>query len=227
MVETQRNAFLIIDMQKDFNLEGAPFRVDGGMEAMPFIEKALEATRKTDIPIFHVFRHYRADGSDVELTRYDGFVQKGGGCVTGTEGAEIMDSIKPKEGEYLIVKQRWSAFFNTELDGILRRLGVRQVILTGVQTPNCIRGTAWDANSLDYEVINLTDGTNAANPEVHQANLNDMKNIGVKMMTTEEYVKSLEADKFGPEATFHERIRKEILNSNKVPEPVVMYNNKA
>lgn len=227
MVETQRNAFLIIDMQKDFNEVGAPFRVDCGLEAMPFIEKALEATRKTDIPIFHVFRHYRANGSDVELTRYDGFVQKGGGCVTGTKGAEIMDSIKPVDGEYLIVKQRWSAFFNTELDGILRRLGVRQVILTGVQTPNCIRGTAWDANSLDYEVVCLTDGTNAANPEVHQANLNDMKNIGVKLMTTDEYVETLKNDPQGPEATFHERIRAEILNSDKNPEPVVMYGDKA
>jgi len=226
MVETQRNAFLIIDMQKDFNEVGAPFRVDCGLEALPFIEKALEATRNTDIPIFHVFRHYRANGSDVEITRYDGFVQKGGGCVTGTHGAEIMDSIKPVEGEYLIEKQRWSAFFQTELDMILRRLGVKQVVLTGVQTPNCIRGTAWDANSLDYEIVCLTDATNAANPEVHQANLNDMKNIGVKLMTTEEYVDSLKEDPKGPEAGMQARLREEILNSDKVPQPVVMYESK-
>lgn len=218
-----RNAFLIIDMQKDFNLEGAPFRVDAGLEAMPYIEEALEATRQTDIPIFHVFRHYRADGSDVELTRYDGFKQSGGGVVTGTEGAEIMDSIKPVEGEYLIEKQRWSAFFQTELDLILRRLGVKQVVLTGVQTPNCIRGTAWDANSLDYEIICLTDATNAANAEVHQANLNDMKNIGVKMMTTAEYVESLKNDPEGPEATMQERLRNEIVGSGIIPQPVVMY----
>lgn len=218
-----RNAFIIIDMQKDFNEVGAPFRVDCGLEAMPYIEKALEATRKSNVPVFHVFRYYRADGSDVELTRYDGFVQKGGGCVSATRGAEIMDSIKPIDGEYQIVKQRWSAFFQTELDMLLRRLGVKQVVLAGVQTPNCIRGTVWDANSLDYEVIVLTDATNAATPEVHQANLFDMKNIGVKLMTTDEYVASLEADPDGPEATFAERLREEIENSKKVPEPAWMY----
>lgn len=218
-----RNALIIIDMQKDFNLEGAPFRVDCGLEAMPYIEKALEATRKTDIPVFHVFRYYRADGSDVEITRYDGFVEKGGGCTIATEGAEIMDSIKPIDGEYQIVKQRWSAFFMTELDLILRRLGVKQVVLAGVQTPNCIRGTAWDANSLDYEVICLTDATNAKTPEVHQANLFDMENIGVKLMTTEEYVKSLENDPEGPEANQQERLRSEIESSDKHPEPADMY----
>jgi len=55
-------------------------------------------------------------------------------------------------GEYLVCKRRWSAFFQTELDSLLKRLGVDQVVVTGVQTPNCIRGTVWDANSLDYEV---------------------------------------------------------------------------
>ncbi len=218
-----KNAFIIIDMQKDFNLVGAPFRVDCGLEAMPYIEQALEATRKTDIPVFHVFRYYRADGCDVEITRYDGFVAKGGGCVTATPGAEIMDSIKPIEGEYQIVKQRWSAFFNTELDLILRRLQVKQVILAGVQTPNCIRGTVWDANSLDYEVIVLTDATNAATPEVHQANLFDMKNIGTKLMTTAEYCEILKNNPEGPEATFQDRQRAEIEACTKSPEPHDMY----
>ncbi len=218
-----RNAFIVIDMQKDFNLEGAPFRVDCGLQAIPYIEQALEATRKTNIPVFHVFRYYRADGSDCEITRYDGFKAKGGGCVTATPGAEIMDTLKPIAGEYQIVKQRWSAFFNTELDLILRRLQVKQVILTGVQTPNCVRGTAWDANSLDYEIVVLTDATNAATPEVHNANLFDMKNIGCKLMTTAEYVEILAKDPEGPEATFQDRQRAEIESSKIVPEPHDMY----
>ena len=135
-----------------------------------------------------------------------------------------IDSIKPIKGEYQVVKQRWSAFYNTELDMILRRLGVKQVVLAGVQTPNCIRGTVWDANSLDYEVIVLTDSTNAKTPEVHQANLFDMKNIGIKMMTTQEYCDILAADPEGPEATFQERIRAEIESSGIAPEPRDIYN---
>ena len=105
--------------------------------------------------------------------------------IEGTKGGEIVDELKPIDGEYLICKRRWSAFFQTELDNLLKRLDVDQVVVTGVQTPNCIRGTVWDANSLDYEVIVLTDGTGASTSEVHEANLNDMKNIGVKLMTVE------------------------------------------
>jgi len=217
-----KNAFLVIDMQKDFNEEGAPLRVENGLKTIPYIQEALEATRGSNVPIFHVFRYYRSDGSDVELTRYDTFKNKGGTEIA-THGAEIVDGIEPKEGEYQIVKQRWSAFFNTELDLILRRLGVKQVVLTGVQTPNCIRGTAWDANSLDYDTIVLTDATGAATDEVHEANLFDMENIGVKLMTTEEYVQSLKEDPDGPEAEAHTRISEEVNNSEKNPEPVDMY----
>ena len=224
-----RNAFIIIDQQNDFNLVGAPFRVDCGLEAEPFIEKALAATREVNkevnnIPVFHVFRYYRADGSDCEITRYDAFKSKGfHGCTIAEPGAYELEGVRPIAGEYSVVKQRWSAFFHTELDLILRRLGVKQVILTGVQTPNCIRGTVWDANSLDYEVIVLTDATNAKTPEVHQANLFDMKNIGIKMMTTEEYCECLKKDPQGPEATFQERIRNEIETRHADPEPATFY----
>ncbi len=216
-----KNCFMIIDQQKDFNLEGAPYRVDCGLEALPYIKKALEASRAAGIPVVHVFRYYRADGSDVELTRYFGFHQVGGGCVPGTEGAEECDEIKPIEGEYLVVKQRWSAFFQTECDMLLRRLGVTQIIVSGVQTPNCVRGTVWDANSLDYEVIVLTDATGAKTPEVHQANLFDMKNIGIKMMTTDEYCEALKTG--GPASTLIDEIRKDMAGKKITPEPVVLY----
>jgi nicotinamidase-related amidase len=203
-------AFLIIDMQNDFCLPGAPFEVKGAMEVAKKIREALQACRKHGLYVVHVFRYYRPDGSDVEITRYDKFVQVGGALIEGTKGGEIIDELKPIEGEYLICKKRWSAFFQTELDNLLKRLGVDQVVVTGVQTPNCIRGTVWDANSLDYEVIVLTDGTGASSPEVHEANLNDMKNIGIKLMTVEEFIKSLPNP---PKDDLVEKIRNNVLKA--------------
>lgn len=202
-----KTAFLIVDMQKDFCLPGAPMEVYGAMKVAEKIKEALDACRKHGLPIVHVIRYYRPDGSDVEITRYEAFKKAGGALIKGTEGAEIVDILKPQEGEYVIVKQRWSAFFQTELDVMLKRLGVDQVVVTGVQTPNCIRGTVWDANSLDYEVIVLTDGTGAKTQEVHEANLYDMKNIGVKLMTTEEFINSLPNP---PKENLVEKIRKDI-----------------
>ncbi|MEG3064858.1 isochorismatase family cysteine hydrolase [Acetomicrobium sp.] len=203
-------AFLIADMQNDFCLPGAPFEVKGAMEVAKKIREALQACRKHGLYVAHVFRYYRPDGSDVEITRYDKFVQVGGALIEGTKGGEIVDELKPIEGEYLICKKRWSAFFQTELDNLLKRLGVDQAAVTGVQTPNCIRGTVWDANSLDYEVIVLTDGTGASSPEVHEANLNDMKNIGIKLMTVEEFIKSLPNP---PKDDLVEKIRNNVLKA--------------
>lgn len=195
-------ALLIIDMQNDFCLPGAPFEVKGALPVARQIKKALDAGRSRGLPVVHVIRHYRADGIDVEATRYKAFIEKGGAFIEGTRGAEIINELKPVKGEYTIVKQRWSAFFQTELDILLRRLNVNQIVVTGVQTPNCIRGTVWDANSLDYEVIVLTDGTGATSPEVHQANLFDMQNIGIQLMTTGEFTAYLHGDSPLPNPLF-------------------------
>lgn len=186
-----RTALLIIDMQNDFCLPGAPFYVNGALEVAGKIKEALEACRRYKLPVVHVIRQYQQDGSDVEITRYPYFMKVGGGVVKGTKGAEIIEPLKPVDGEHVIVKKRWSAFFQTELDNLLKGLGVTQVVITGVQTPNCIRATVWDANSHDYEVIVLTDGTGAQTPEIHQANLRDMENIGIKLVTTKEFIENL------------------------------------
>ncbi len=207
-----KTAFLIVDMQNDFCLPGAPFEVKGAMGVARNIRRALEACRQHKLPVVHVFRYYRPDGSDVEITRYDKFMQVGGALIEGTKGGEIVEELKPLAGEYLVCKRRWSAFFQTELDSLLKRLGVDQVVVTGVQTPNCIRGTVWDANSLDYEVIVLVDGTGANTQEVHEANLTDMKNIGAKMMTVDEFVKSLPNP---PKDGLIEKIRRDLEERKK------------
>ncbi|HHY41095.1 MAG TPA: cysteine hydrolase [Syntrophaceticus sp.] len=186
-----KTALLIIDMQNDFCLPGAPFEIKDAMSVVPQIKKALDASRNCGLPIIYVIRHYRPDGSDVEITRYHDFMKKGGACIRGTKGAEIIDELKPLKGDYIITKRRWSAFFQTELDILLRRLNVNQIVVTGIQTPNCIRATVWDANSLDYEVIVLTDGTAAKTPDVHRANLYDMQNIGIQLMATDEFISHL------------------------------------
>ena len=86
-------------------------------------------------------------------------------------------------GDYCIVKPRFSAFFSTQLDLLLRRLGVDTVILAGTTTPNCIRTTCYDALSLDYDVVVLADCTSSVTDEVQSANLRDMARIGARICT--------------------------------------------
>ena len=71
---------------------------------------------------------------------------------------------------------------------------MRNIILTGTTTPNCIRTTAYDGISLDYNVIALEDCCSSQTPEIQRANIDDMARIGVTVMTSEAFIASYDAD---------------------------------
>lgn len=183
----KKNALIIIDMQNDFVLPGSPSCVAGAHSTLPKIKEALEHFRAQKWPVFHVVREYRADGSDIEITRLENFLHNKKSAVPGTEGCNIVAELTPIEGEYRIVKNRFSAFMNTELDFILRRLNIENIAICGTQYPNCIRASVFDGVSYGYSVSVITDATSAATPEIAAANITDIKNIGVQCMTVDEY----------------------------------------
>lgn len=95
--------------------------------------------------------------------------------------------MEPQPGDYTITKPRWSAFFQTELDLILRRLRVETVILIGTTTPNCVRTTCYDAISLDYNVVILPECCSAQTEEIQRVNLEDMARVGAQLLTLEQF----------------------------------------
>jgi len=188
-------ALIIVDMQNDFVLPDAPQCIEGGVSIIPNIQKILHTFREKLLPVFHVYREYRADGSDIEKTRLDDFLNGEKYCVPRTEGCEIIDELSPREEEYRIVKNRFSGFMNTELDFILRRLEVESIVVCGIQYPNCIRATVFDGVALGYDVTLVTDATGAKTDEIAEANRVDIQNIGVRCITTEFFIGELENGK--------------------------------
>jgi nicotinamidase-related amidase len=91
----------------------------------------------------------------------------------------------------VIGKVRMSAFIGTELDLMLRTLGVTELVVTGVQTPNCIRTTVFDAIAYNYPVTLVDDATGAQSEDIHRANVLDMKNIGVRIMDSRTLIDTL------------------------------------
>ncbi len=170
-------ALLIIDMQNDFVREGAPMQMPGAEQIIANVRAVLEMFRHYDHPVFHVVRIHRSDGSDVEKFRHEIF-KKVPFAVEGTSGSGIIDELMPREREYIIRKNRMSAFMNTDLDLLLRSLGIDTVFVTGIQTPNCIRTTVFDAAAFGYHTVLVEDAVAARDASVHQANLHDMANIG-------------------------------------------------
>ncbi len=174
-----RYAILVIDMLYDFFY--GSLKCERLHRIIPNVKQALERARDFRIPIIYV--------NDAHLPYIDRELKLWGQhAIRNTKGAQVIEEVKPLPGDYIITKRRYSAFFETELDLLLRELDIDVVVLMGVHTHVCILHTAADAFFRGYGVIVLSDCVEAATEEEHQWALNYMKKYyGVKIMTSEEF----------------------------------------
>ena len=213
-----RSALLVIDMENGFVEPEGGHCIRFAKGTVPACVRAVETARKKGIPVFFVKRIYRTDGSDVELTRHAAWVAGGRACgpaTTGPNSAQAPEGLRPQPGDYTIIKPRWSAFFQTELDLILRRLDVRTVILTGTTTPNCVRTSCYDAISLEYNVVVLTDCCSSQTEEIQRVNLEDMGRAGALLMDSAAFADYDENTVTDLSAA----IRQQMLEEDLIPEP--------
>ena len=189
-----KSALLVIDMQNGFLSPRSPLFIAGAPATVPACARVIAHCRETGVPVIFVTRAYAADGSDVEKPRRAAFLAGGRPLTPGCE--EEISAAMPEEfgadpGDYHIVKPRYSAFFHTGLDALLKDLRVGHVILAGTTTPNCIRTSCYDAISLDYDVTVLSDCTSSVTGEIQQSNLADMARAGARILRSEELVGEL------------------------------------
>ena len=188
-------ALLVIDMQKGYLYEHSVFFIDGAPATVPLCAEVIRCCRTRQIPVFFVTRCYAPDGSNVERGRLDVWQRGGKPVSTGCApelSADLPEAFDAAPGDRYLVKPRFSAFFATDLDLTLRRLGIRRLVLIGTTTPNCIRTTCYDAIALDYDVTILSDCTSSKTEAIQQANLLDMANIGAQILRTEEWMAAQE-----------------------------------
>ena len=189
-------ALIVVDMINAFVEKDSPLCVPGAKETVPRIKKVVDACRSKGIPIFFIARGYRDDGSDVEVSRWKFWNDNGRPLSlssTGSTSSEFYGPLKPENGDYVIVKKKWSAFFRTELDLILRRLGVDAVAISGTQTPNCIRATAYDADMNDFDTVIIQDCISSKTREVQEANIRDFINVGFTVLDSGKFIADLDS----------------------------------
>lgn len=179
---------MIIDMEYGFLDKNSALFVKNGTKIVRNIKKILENFRNKNLPIIFVKREHRKNGVDIDKVRLEVFKKSNGLITENDKSSEIIEDLKPLKNEIVVIKRRWSAFFGTELEILLKRLKIENLIVTGVQTPNCIRSTVYDALSLDYNVIVISDATASSSQKIQKYNLSDMENIGVKLLSTEEII---------------------------------------
>lgn len=203
---------LVVDMINAFVNRESPLCVKGARETVPRISRVVTECRRAGIPIFFVTRGYREDGSDVELSRWRYWSENGRPLLVNSSGKasdEFYGPLKPGRGDFVITKRKWSAFFRTELDLLLRKLDIDTVAITGTQTPNCIRATAYDADMNDFGTVLITDCISSNTEEVQQANLRDFRNVGFTLIESEEFIADI--DRFSTGATLAAAVKADVI----------------
>ena len=96
-------------------------------------------------------------------------------AIKGTPGADIIPELGPAPTDYIVPKRRYSGFFQTDLDILLKELGVKTVIISGLHTHMCCRHTSADAYCLGYDVVAAKEATNAFTEEDYLGGLAYLK----------------------------------------------------
>ena len=127
---------------------------------VPNLARTLKFCRDVGIRVVYTAHVHRQDGCDMGL--FDDLwppIAGRAGLVDGTPGSDIYRDLAPASGEHVVKKHRYSGFFGTDLDIILREWGVDTVIVSGTTTENCCHATARDAMFRNYRVVFLADAT--------------------------------------------------------------------
>lgn len=184
----KKTALLIVDMVKDFtDPEGLVFYPQN-RQILPKIRKVLDKCREHDCLVVFLQHCNRKDKEDRRIASMRP------NCIEGTEGIKI-DPMLPvdEKKDYVIRKRRYSGFFGTDLDLVLRENHIENLIIVGTKTNCCIRATVTDAFYLDYNGIVISDCVATNSDVVNEVHLQDISKYLGQVMDSETLFGKLEA----------------------------------
>jgi len=183
----ERSALLVVDMQRFFLDPSSPTFTCGGPAILPTLIRLIKAFRTANRPVIYTCHVHHPDQLDSGIM---GWWWKGM-CLEGSPESRVHDDISPLPGEKIIYKHRYSAFYNTDLETVLRCLKVEDLIITGIMTNLCCESTARDAYYRDHRVFFLGDCTGSINEKMHVASLLNLSFGFAYVTTSDEIIKRL------------------------------------
>jgi len=177
-VDPQRSAVIVVDMQNDFGAEGGMFAragidISGIQAVIPPTTRVLTAARSAGLPVVYLKMAFRPDLSDAGAPDSPNWLKhlpmRAGEEVTAPDGSgsrilirdtwntEIVQELAPQPGDVVVYKHRFSGFYDTELDELLKSRRIENLIFTGCTTSVCVESTLRDAMYRDYRCVLLED----------------------------------------------------------------------
>jgi nicotinamidase-related amidase len=165
-----QTALLLIDVINPFDFDGAAAFARKALRPARAIERLRDRATAARIPVIYVndnFGRWRSEASS--LVAYCGS--------TDRPGARVVDILKPRKADYVILKSTLSGFYQTPLETMLRLGGVKTLILTGFTSDNCVLFTAADAYMRDFRLVVPRDCISAKTREAHDRAIRTMTQL--------------------------------------------------
>lgn len=162
-VDPARTALVVVDMQNDFVKEGGTLVVPDAQATIPKVKSLLDFARGSGMKV--IFTQDTHEEGDPEWEIWPEHVRK------GSWGWEIVDEVRPLEGELVLNKVRYDAFYGTHLDHFLRIWGIGTLVICGTVANICVHYTAASAALRWFEVVIPKDATSALDPFDLEASL--------------------------------------------------------
>ena len=186
LIKPSETALIVVDMQNAYASPGgyldlAGFDISGAPPAIAKIKEAIAASRAAGVQVIYFQNGWDSDegegGGPGSPNYYKSNAMKtmrakpelkGKLLHKGDWDYELIDELPPQKGDIIISKPRYSAFFNTNLDSMLRARGIRSLVFTGIATNVCVESTLRDGFFLEYFGVVLHDATHHAGPDFMQ-----------------------------------------------------------
>jgi ureidoacrylate peracid hydrolase len=214
LLRPKETALIIVDMQNAYASPGgyldlAGFDISGAAPAIEKIREAADAARAVGMPVIFFQNGWDADyveaGGPGSPNWHKSHALKtmrrrpelrGKLLAKGGWDYELVQALPPQPGDIVVEKPRYSAFFNTNLDSLLRARGIRSLVFTGIAPNDCVESTLRDGFFLEYFGVVLHDATHHAGPDfIQQASLYNIEKFFGWVSSVEEFRNALAANR--------------------------------
>ncbi|MDT8899433.1 isochorismatase family cysteine hydrolase [Thermanaerothrix sp. 4228-RoL] len=177
-----RRALLLVDVINDFMHPNGKNYYPGYETILACIREVLRLAREADWLIVHIRERHRPNHQhDYEFEKLPLH------CFDGSWDVEWAEGIQVLPGEYEISKRRYSAFFETDLNLLLREKGIEQVVVVGVKTHVCVRATVQDAFGWGFRPLVIKEAVGSNHNHLHEASLEDIQRYMGQVITLDEF----------------------------------------